>query len=62
MLLLLSCNNNIEYKYRVLGKVGKINSVWYTDTLFFKEDTAYYYNSDNSLVKIAPPYKINKIK
>jgi hypothetical protein len=65
LLLLLSCNN-IEYKYKVLGKLntnkGQRDAVWYTDTLFFIEDTAYYFNTDKSLVKIPPPYKIINLK
>lgn len=37
-------------------------AVWYTDTISFKSDTAYYVNSDNSVVKIISPYKIYQQK
>ena len=64
-MLFLSCND-IEYKYKVVGKVntekGINNAIWYSDTIYFNVDTAYYINSDSSIVKIYPPYKIIKIK
>jgi hypothetical protein len=64
-LLFVSCNN-INYKYKITKEIqtkkGLQNAIWITDTISFKGDTAYYINSDNSVVKIAPPYKIFKLK
>lgn len=34
------------------------NSVWYTDTFDFDEDTIYYFNSDGSETRIYPPYTV----
>ena len=68
-LLLTSCVGN-QYKYKVTGKVYMTTSgsnpmhdaIWYTDTLSFDGDTAYYFNSDGSEVRIYPPYKIDSLK
>jgi hypothetical protein len=38
------------------------DAVWYTDTLGFDGDTAYYFNSDGSEVRIYPPYTIDSLK
>ena len=32
------------------------DAIWYTDTISFDGDTAYYFNSDGSEVRIYPPY------
>ena len=61
-LTLLSCTK--EYKYEIKGKVyvptggtsGLHDAIWYTDTISFDGDTAYYFNSDGSEVRINPPY------
>ena len=64
ILLLASCKNK-EYKYRIEGvvetKVGGHPAVWYTDTICFDGDTAYYFNSDSSEVRISPPYVIKHL-
>ena len=63
ILLLASCTNK-EYKYRIEGVVetkdGGHPAVWYTDTISFDGDTAYYFNSDSSEVRISPPYVIKQ--
>ena len=63
VLLLFSCNRK-EYKYEIRGKVyvptSGVNpmhdAIWYTDTISFDGDTAYYFNSDGTEVRINPPY------
>ena len=68
-LLLTSCVGN-QYKYKVTGKVYMTTSGsnpmhaarWYTDTLGFDGDVAYYFNSDGSEVRIYPPYTIDTLK
>jgi hypothetical protein len=63
LLGLTSCNIK-EYRYEIRGKVyvptSGINpmhdAIWYTDTISFDGDTAYYFNSDGSEVRIYPPY------
>ena len=37
-------------------------AIQYTDTLGFDGDTAYYFNSDGSEVRIYPPYTIDTLK
>jgi hypothetical protein len=67
-LLLVSCVGK-KYKYEIRGKVyvptSGINpmhdAIWYTDTISFDGDTAYYFNSDGSEVRIKPPFKIFKL-
>jgi hypothetical protein len=63
-LLLFSCTNK-EYKYRIEGTVetkeGPHPAIWYTDTISFDGDTAYYFNSDSSEVRIYPPYIIKHL-
>lgn len=58
-LILFSCNQN-KYRYKIKGDVitnkGPHPAIWYTDTISFDEDTAYYFNSDGSEVRINPPY------
>lgn len=59
ILLITSCTQR-EYRYRIEGSV-KVNdtlypAIWFTDTISFDKDTAYYYNSDGSEVRIYPPY------
>lgn len=61
-LLFVTCIK--EYKYKIVGTV-KINNtlreaIWYTDVIMFKEDTVYYINSDQSIVKIGGSYQIYK--
>lgn len=59
-LFLLDCSN--QYKYKIIGSVivndTLRDAIWFTDTISFKGDTAYYFNSDNSKVTIEYPYKI----
>ena len=62
LMLLVSCVK--EYKYEIRGKVYVPTSgtdpmhdaIWYTDTISLDGDTAYYFNSDGSEVRINPPY------
>jgi hypothetical protein len=64
MLLGLTSCNIKEYRYEIRGKVYVPTSglnpmhdaIWYTDTISFDGDTAYYFNSDGSEVRIYPPY------
>jgi hypothetical protein len=61
-LLLLGCQK--QYKYKIVGNV-MVNdtlrdAIWYTDTISFKNDTAYYFNSDESKVTISGKYVIYK--
>jgi hypothetical protein len=68
-LLLTSCIDK-QYKYKITGKVYVPTSgtnpmhdaVWYTDVINFDGDTAYYFNSDSSEVRINPPYKIDTLR
>ena len=61
--IIFSCNKR-EYKYEIHGKIyiptagphPMHNATWYTDTINFNGDTAYYFNSDGSKVTIRPPY------
>ena len=59
VLLVFSCGKN-EYRYEIKGTVmtdkGHHPAIWYTDTISFDGDTAYYFNSDGSEVRIYPPY------
>ena len=61
MLCLVSCTSN-GYKYKIEGVVetkdGARPAIWYTDTISFDGDTAYYFNSDSTEVRISPPYVI----
>lgn len=62
-LTLVSCTSK-KYKYKIKGQVIVPKSdttilhdaIWYTDTISFDEDTAYYFNSDGSEVRIYPPF------
>jgi hypothetical protein len=62
-LILFSCTAK-KWKYEIRGKVyvptngvsGMHDAIWYTDTISFDGDTAYYFNSDGSEVRIQPPY------
>jgi hypothetical protein len=64
MLLGITSCNIKEYRYEIRGKVYVPTSglnpmhdaIWYTDTISFDGDTAYYFNSDGSEVRIYPPY------
>ena len=64
MLLRLTSCNIKEYRYEIHGKVyvptagpnPMHDAIWYTDTISFDGDTAYYFNSDGSEVRIYPPY------
>ena len=64
VLFILSCKPN--YKYKIEGQIntskGKRKAIWYTDTFNFNNETLFYKNTDNSLVKIYPKYKIIKLK
>ena len=67
-LTLASCTNK-KYKYKIKGqvRVTKLDTtilhdaIWYTDTISFDEDTAYYFNSDGSEVRIYPPFILIEI-
>ena len=58
-LIIFSCNQK-KYRYKIKGTVitnkGPHPAIWYTDTISFDEDTAYYFNRDGSEVRINPPY------
>jgi hypothetical protein len=62
-LTIVSCTSK-KYKYKIIGQVRVPKSdttvlhdaIWYTDTISFDEDTAYYFNSDGSEVRIYPPF------
>jgi hypothetical protein len=66
--LLVSCNTK-DYKYEIRGKVyipsngptQMHDAIWYTDTISFDADTAYYFNSDGSEVRIYPPFIIKHL-
>jgi hypothetical protein len=45
-----------------MTKDGPHPAIWYTDTISFDGDTAYYFNSDSSEVRISPPYVVKTIK
>ncbi len=63
ILFTFSCNKK-KYRYEIHGKVyvptsgssGMYDAIWLTDTISFDGDTAYYFNSDGSEVRIYPPY------
>ena len=67
-LTLVTCTNK-KYKYKIVGQVRVPKSdttilhdaIWYTDTISFDEDTAYYFNSDGSEVRIYPPFILLEI-
>lgn len=58
-LIIFSCNQK-KCRYKIKGTVitnkGHHPAIWYTDTISFDGDTAYYFNSDGSEVRIKPPY------
>ena len=62
-LFLIGCTK--QYKYKIVGSVmlndTLKDAVWYTDTISFKGDTAYYINSNKSIVNIVSPYIIYEI-
>lgn len=62
-LFLLGCVK--QHKYKIVGSVllndTLKDAVWYTDTIRFKGDTAYYINSNKSIVNIVSPYVIYEI-
>ena len=68
ILLLPSCVGK-DYKYEIRGKVyvpsngptSMHDAIWYTDTISFDGDTAYYFNSDGSEVRIYPPFIIKQL-
>ena len=61
-LLLLGCGK--RYRYKIVGSVmvnnRPRNAIWYTDTISIKNDTAYYFNSDDTKVTISGKYIIYK--
>jgi len=67
-LTIVSCTSK-KYKYKIIGQVRVPKSdttvlhdaIWYTDTISFDEDTAYYFNSDGSEVRIHPPFILIEI-
>jgi hypothetical protein len=69
LFLIVSCNQEGYWKYKIKGKVyipsagptQMHDAVWYTDTIYYRNDTVCYDNSDGSTVKIAPPYEIEKL-
>jgi hypothetical protein len=38
------------------------DAIWYADSIYYREDTLIYKNSDGSETKINPPYKVYKLK
>jgi hypothetical protein len=58
-LTLFSCGKNV-HRYEIKGTVmtnkGPHPAIWYTDTISFDGDTAYYFNTDGTEVRINPPY------
>jgi hypothetical protein len=66
--VLVSCNTR-EKKYEIRGKIyipsmgptSMHDAIWYTDTISFDGDTAYYFNSDGSEVRIYPPFIIKHL-
>ncbi len=62
---LISCNIP-DYQYKVTGQVqvkgDTYPAIWYTHKLSYKGDTAYYVNSDSSIVNILPPYEVNQLE
>ena len=65
VLLLFSCTAK-EYKYRVVGSVvknnKKYNAVWFTNDLKYDDESAYYYNSNKTKVRIYPPFTIDTLR
>jgi hypothetical protein len=65
-LLAIGCAPASPYKYKIEGSINTKNgirpAIWYTDTISFNEDTAFYKNSDGSVVKIPQPYRIYEEK
>ena len=61
--------NTREKKYEIRGKIDipsmgpthMHDAIWYTDTISFDGDTAYYFNSDGSEVRIYPPFIIKHL-
>lgn len=64
-ILLLSSCSEIDYKYEIKGTIetkdGPHSAIWYTKTINFDGDTAYYFNSDGSEVRIYPPYIVKHL-
>jgi hypothetical protein len=64
-LVLVSCTVK-EYRYRVVGSViknnKKYNAVWFTNDLKFDNESAYYYNSNKTKVRIYPPFTIDTLR
>jgi hypothetical protein len=56
----------INFKYKIEGEVTvkdrKHPAIWMTDTFDLKDDSIIITNSDKSTYRIAPPYKIYRIK
>lgn len=63
-LFFVSCKNEYRYEFRgyVNTNVGTKEVIWYCDTFNFDSDTAFYTNSDGSIVKIYPPYILKHLK
>ena len=63
--ILVSCSTP-DYRYKVTGQVqvkaDTSPATWYTHKLSYKGDTAYYTNSDSSVVNILPPYKVEQLE
>jgi hypothetical protein len=61
VLTLMSCNQK-NYKYEIRGSVmtknGQSPAVFYTDSISYDGDTLFYTNSDNTEVRIYPPYHL----
>ena len=62
LILILGCNHQKEYSYKIGGHItkGGDSATWFTDTLLKKGDTFYYYNSDSSRMDIFAPITIEK--
>jgi hypothetical protein len=73
MMTCLSCKRGktIEYRWRIHGHVRMSTdprdttthpAIWLTDTFEMHNDTVVITNSDSSQWRIAPPYKMTRIK
>jgi hypothetical protein len=69
LFLLFSCVEE-DFKYKIKGKIYLPTSgtnpmhdaIWYADSIYYREDTLIYKNSDGSETKVNPPYKVYKLK
>jgi hypothetical protein len=68
MMTCLSCKRGktVEHRWKIEGQVPWKDSthaaIWLTDTFEMHNDTVVITNSDSSQWRIAPPYKMTRIK